>query len=345
MGFFKSLIKELTDAGHTVDIAANEQDSPVPDCYREWGCKVFPISTSRSPFSIGNLKAIKQIRALAKDYDIVHCHTPLAAAATRIACRPLRKKQGLRVIYTAHGFHFYKGAPKKNWIIYYPVEKYCSRFTDVLITINKEDYELATRKFRARRVEYVPGVGIDVEKFADTHADRAAKRRELGIPDDAKLILSVGELNENKNHRLVIEALAKLGRADVCYLIAGVGDRKSELEQLAKERSVTLLLPGYRRDVAELYKAADLFVFPSFREGLPVSLMEAMAAGLPCLASAIRGSADLLPPAFLFSPNDSDGLAKLMCESLASPERKQYDLSEYDVKKINERMNAIYSLI
>ena len=149
MNFFNSLIKELINDGYTIDIATNEVASKVPDCYKEWGCKIYHISTSRSPFSFGNIKAIKQIKKIAKDYDLVHCHTPLAGMATRLACRKLRKKQGLKVIYTAHGFHFYKGAPKKNWMIYYPIEKMCSRWTDVLITINKEDYELAKRKMKA----------------------------------------------------------------------------------------------------------------------------------------------------------------------------------------------------
>ena len=140
MRFFRSVIKELLDAGHVVDIAANEKTSPVAPCYREWGCTVHQIDPSRSPLNKGNLMAIKQIKKLVTEnhYDIVHCHTPVAAMCTRLACRKARKS-GTKVFYTAHGFHFYKGAPRKNWLIFYPIEKFCARWTDLLITINKFD--------------------------------------------------------------------------------------------------------------------------------------------------------------------------------------------------------------
>ena len=268
MGFFTSYIKDLLAAGHTVDIATNEATSPVRECYSQWGCNIFSISTSRSPFSSGNIKAVGQIKKIVEEgmYDIVHCHTPIAAACTRLACRNLRKK-GVKVIYTAHGFHFYTGAPKPNWLIFYPVEKLCGRWTDVLLTINQEDYQRATKSIPAKKVEYVPGVGIAVEKFSGTQIDRAEKRASLGIPEDAFLLCSVGELNANKNHEVVIRAMALLEQQNIHYMVAGVGDRKEHLLQLAQELHLEdrVHLLGYRKDVAELYKTADLFVFPSFR--------------------------------------------------------------------------------
>ena len=310
MGFFRSFIANLLEAGHTVDIACNETESPVHACYREWGCRVFPLSCTRSPLSGGNLTAVSEIRELVRRerYDIVHCHSPIAAACTRIACRGLRR-QGVRVIYTAHGFHFYQGAPLKNWLVFYPVEKLCARWTDALITINHEDYTLAQRKMHAKRVEYVPGVGLDVEKFAHVTFDRAAKRRELGVPEDAFLLLSVGELNENKNHETVIRALAQLPNT-IHYVIAGEGPLRSRLLSTAKEAGAEtrVHLLGYRTDVAELDHAADAYVLPSFRKGLNVSLMEAMAAGLPCIASDIRGNRELVrdgETGFLCPPGDA----------------------------------------
>ena len=169
MDFFKDLIHELVNAGHTVDIATNENGSPVPAYYHELGCEVYPLSCSRAPLNKGNLTAIREIKKIVRDgeYDMVHCHTPIAAACTRIACKGMRKR-GLKVIYTAHGFHFYKGAPLKNWLLYYPVEWLCARWTDMLITINKEDYERAKKHLHTKRIEYVPSVGIDVKRFADT---------------------------------------------------------------------------------------------------------------------------------------------------------------------------------
>ena len=297
MGFFTSYIKDLLGAGHTVDIATNDAVSPIPECCRKWGCNTYRLSTSRSPFSPGNIKAVGQIKKLVETgkYGIVHCHTPIAAACTRLACRSLRKK-GVRVIYTAHGFHFYTGAPKLNWLIFYPVEKLCGRWTDVLITVNQEDYLRATKKIPAKKVEYIPGVGINVEKFSDTQIDCSAKRAELGIPEDAFVLCSVGELNANKNHEVVIRAMVLLEQQNVHYMVAGVGDQKEYLLSLAQELHLEdrVHLLGYRKDVADLYKAADLFVFPSFREGLPVSVMEAMAAGRAVVCSNIRGNADLL---------------------------------------------------
>ena len=297
MGFFKNIIRELIDEGNTVDIATNESDSKVPDCYREWGCEIFQISCTRSPFNKGTLFAIKEIRDIASrgKYDIVHCHTPIASLCTRIACQPLRK-QGLKVIYTAHGFHFYKNAPYINGLVYYPAEWICSFLTDVLITINKEDYSRAKKHMHAKKVEYVPGVGIDVDFFKNTSVDRNKKREEIGVPKDAFLVLSVGELNTNKNHELVIREIAKRGDSNIHYAIAGQGELKDYLIGLSKELGVEnqIHLLGYRNDCNELYKICDLYVLPSLREGLNVSLMEAKASGCKLKASEIRGNTDIL---------------------------------------------------
>lgn len=293
MSFFFPLIKELINDGNVVDLACNSTISNVPEYYRDLECRVFNLFCTRSPLDISNISAYKQLQKIIVDnqYDIVHCHTPIAGAITRLACRKFRKN-GLKVIYTAHGFHFYRGAPLKNWLLYYPIEKFCSRFTDVLITINHEDYELAKKKVKAKQVEYVPGVGIDVDKFANTVVDRAAKRKELGIPEDVFLLLSVGELNENKNHQIVIRALAELKNPDIHYMIAGKGPLKDYLLELSQELGVEdqVHLLGPRNDVAELYKTADIDVFPSIREGLGLAAVEGMAAGLPLICSDNRGT-------------------------------------------------------
>ena len=165
MGFFPEHIKMLMGEGHSVEIATN-CEQPLPEIYKTLCCKSYDIRFSRSPFDKDNLTAYKQLKALVEKehYDIVHCHTPNAAMVTRLACRKVRK-QGTRVFYTAHGFHFFKGAPLKNWLMYYPVEKFCARYTDVLITINHEDFELAKKKMHVQKVCYVPGVGIDLSKI------------------------------------------------------------------------------------------------------------------------------------------------------------------------------------
>ncbi|MBR5794560.1 MAG: glycosyltransferase family 4 protein [Erysipelotrichaceae bacterium] len=352
MTFFKQLIKELLDEGHTVDIMCNETDMKVPDCYREWNCKIYHHSCSRSPLSKGNLLAIGEIKKLVEEqkYDIVHCHTPIAAMCTRVACRKLRK-QGVKVMYTAHGFHFYKGAPLLNWMIYYPIEKICSYWTDVLITINQEDYNLATRKMRARRIEYVPGVGIDIDKFKNTVVNKKQKREELGIPEDAFLLLSVGELNENKNHELVIRALAEIKNKNIHYLIAGEGNLKSYLTNLCSELSLSdnVHLAGYRKDVNELYMISDAFIFPSFREGLSVSLMEAMSVGLPCLVSKIRGNVDLITNegGILFDSHIveecKNAINKIVNNDLKSLSvYNMQAIKKYEINEINKLMKKVY---
>ncbi len=333
MGFFTSFIRHLLDEGHTVDIATNEKNSKVPACYREWGCIVYQIDTSRSPLDIGNLKAIGQIKQLAEkgQYDIVHCHTPIAAICTRLACRKVRRS-GTKVFYTAHGFHFYQGAPLKNWLMYYPAEKICAHFTDVLITINKEDYALAQQKMKAKRVAYVPGVGIDLSKFGQATVDKATKRKELGVPPDATLLLSVGELNTNKNHETVIRAISDL---NVYYMIAGEGDLKGHLQSVINELGLTerVKLLGYRKDMTELYKTVDIYVLPSIREGLNVSVMEAMASGLPVACGRIRGNTDLIDEngGALFEPQSVDECRDAISSIIR---RNKSEMAAYNLKKI-----------
>ena len=305
----------LFNEGHAIDLACNE-DFPIDDFYRNLGCQYYHIDFSRTPLSKDNLKAYDQLKKVIENgnYDIVHCHTPNASVVTRLVCRKFRRKNGLKVFYTAHGFHFYKGAPKLNWLVYYPVERFCSRFTDKLITINTEDYELAKAKFKAKEVHYVPGVGVDLSRFENVQVDRTAKRREISVPEDAFLLLSVGELNENKNHQVIVKAVAKLNNPNVHYVIAGVGDKHDYLLNLANELGISnqIHLLGYRKDIPELYAVSDVFCFPSFREGLSVSLMEAMASGLPVVCSNIRGNVDLLNYScdFLFNPFNLDQCEK-----------------------------------
>lgn len=292
--FFKPHIEMLVREGHHVDIACNSRDLSLDSLYGELGCDFYQIDFSRSPLSPDNMKAYGQLKKVIEKggYDIVHCHTPNASVITRLVCRKFRKKNGLKVFYTAHGFHFYKGAPKLNWMVYYPVEKFCSRFTDKLITINKEDYELAKNKFKAKEVHYVPGVGIDLLRFENVQVDKTEKRKEIGVPEDAFLLLSVGELNENKNHQVIIRALAKLNDPNVHYAIAGVGDKKEYLLALASELGVSeqVHLLGYRKDIPELNHVSDVFCFPSLREGLGLAAIEAMSCGVPIVVADNRGT-------------------------------------------------------
>ena len=356
MRFFSPFIRLLLDEGHLVELAANAEGSPVPECYREWGCKFHQVGFSRSPMSPDNVKAFGQLKKLVEEgeYDIVHCHTPNASVVTRMVCRKLRKKTGLKVFYTAHGFHFYKGAPVLNWLVFYPIEKFCSFFTDKLITINKEDYALAMSKFHSCEVHYVPGVGIDLSRFTDICVDRATKRCEIGVPERAFLLLSVGELNNNKNHQIVIRALEKLRNPNVHYAIAGRGDNQDRLLELTAELGVSeqVHLLGYRNDIPELNRAADVFCFRSRREGLGISAIEAMACGLPLITSNVHGINDYSEndiSGYKCAPNDIQGFSEAI-EKLASNPYLCKKLGEanallaykYEISTINQALKNIY---
>lgn len=283
----------------------------------------------RSPLSKDNLSAYKQLKKIMDEhhFDIVHCHTPVGGAIGRLAARASRKC-GTRVFYTAHGFHFYKGAPLKNWIIYYPIEKWLSRYTDCLITINKEDFEKAKKKLSAKNTIYVPGVGIDLAKFYSAEP-RDAIREKLGISKNDFLILSVGELNENKNHEVIIRALKEINLSNVHYVLAGTGPLREHLMSLTEELDLAeqIHFLGFRTDVPRLYHVADLFVHPSFREGLPVAVMEAMASGLSVVASEIRGNHDLITPqgGALCAPSNIESFAKEIKVRIDDPLKKSYE--------------------
>lgn len=333
MVFHLPYLKMFKDMGYEVHVAAkNDYENPL-DCVIPYCDKYFDIPFERLPLKAKNIKVSKELKRIVtkEKYDIIHCHTPVGGVAARLVARKARKN-GTRVIYTAHGFHFYKGAPLKNWLLYYPVEKFCAHFTDVLITINQEDYALAKRKMKAKRVEYVPGVGIDLTKFGQATVDKSAKRKELGIPEDATLLLSVGELNENKNHETVIRAIKNL---DVYYIIAGKGDLQEHLQNVIDELGITnkVKLLGFRDDIGELCEIADIYVMPSYREGLSVALMEAMAKGLPCVVSRIRGNTDLIDEngGVLFDPHSVDDCQGAI-ERIMSSERTE--IGAYNRKKI-----------
>ena len=356
--FFKAHIEMLVNEGHSVELACNDANWPIDDFYYTLGCRYHHVDFSRSPLSLDNLKAYGQLKNIIINggYDIVHCHTPNAAVITRLVCRKLRKKNKLKVFYTAHGFHFYKGAPKLNWLVYYPIEKLCSRFTDKLITINQEDYELAKSKFKAKEVCYVPGVGIDLSRFENVEVDRTEKRREIGVPEDAFLLVSVGELNENKNHQVIIRAMAKLGNPNIHYAIAGVGDKKEYLEELAQTLGVSdrLHLLGYRRDIPELNTAADAFCFPSHREGLGLAAIEAMACGLPIITSNVHSINDYSidgVTGYKCSPTDAEGFAsaiKKICKDFEFTEKMKTQnkiyAQKYETSKILPVMREIYNI-
>lgn len=369
-------VRILQELGYEVHYAANYRNVGYgTDNHRLDGTGIIrhQIDFSRSPFDLTkSLKAYRQLKQLMRGekFDLIHCHTPVGAALARLAAKPHRK-DGCKVIYTAHGFHFYKGAPLSYWLLFYPAERWLARYTDVLITINEEDYERAQRicgriekqkksnkskkiavtKQNPTTVVRINGTGIDTTAYRqNTNID--AKRMELGIPSKATLLISIGELNQNKNHMTVIEALHRC-ESDLFYIICGEGKNREHLNrqirQYGLEKRVFLL--GYRTDTLELLHASDVFVLPSLREGLSHSLQEAMAAGKAVIASDIRGNRELIEQrkgGWLIQPKETGQLAKIL-DSLGVEDLKrmgqfnQQKIQTYDNRLVDADMRQIYT--
>jgi glycosyltransferase involved in cell wall biosynthesis len=305
--FEMSNVQILQNMGYEIHYAANyHTPSYGNDNHRLEGTGIIQhqIGFVRSPFRFQNLKVFEQLKQLmiTEQFSLVHCHTPMGGVMARLAARATKTAP---VIYTAHGFHFFTGASIINWLCYYPIERFLSRFTDEQICINKEDYMRARRSFHANHVSYIPGVGLDFEKI-NKIIDVTLKKSEIGLPQDKIILLSSGELIKRKNHETVIRAIATLRQDSttshensfnkIHYVICGHGELYQYLNQLVKELNVSdsISFLGYREDMMEIFQIADIFVFPSFQEGLPVALLEAMAYGLPVICSDIRGSNDLM---------------------------------------------------
>lgn len=359
-------LKILQSLGYEVHVACNfergstcsqEKINELKVYLEEKNIKFFQIDFSRSIFNIqDNIKAYRQLRKiiLNQKYLFVHCHSPIGGVITRLICKNIDTK----VIYTAHGFHFFKGAPLKNWLLFYPIEKYLSKYTDILITINKEDYQRAKDNFKMKQLEYILGVGVDVQYYQNLKIDIEKKRKELGLSMEQKILLSVGEINDNKNHKIVIDTLYKLNDPTVIYMIAGIGNKLCDLKKIVKdygiEKQVKFL--GYRNDIAELYKVSDVFIFPSKREGLSVALMEAISSEIPCIVSNIRGNNDLIANeinGYLFEIGKNFSvtfLEKYIGKILNSPDiRNQFKLEntkkskQFSKNVIDKKMLKIYS--
>ncbi len=373
-------IKILQSLGYDVDVACCWQDDDSalsPEALRAardrldaLNVRIIETASLRKIFNIRELyRAYSQLKSEVESnkYEIVHTQSPIGGVICRMACKRARKRYGTKVIYAAHGFHFFKGAPLKNRLIFYNVEKHCSKFTDMLITINHEDYDAAQR-FYAKDVEYVPGAGVDTHKFVASDGARDRIRQELSIDDNTIVLLSVGELITRKNHALVLDTIYRMksegligtpeSKYKLQYLIAGRGRIQQELQDRIDEYGIAdcARLLGFRRDVADVFAASDIYVFPSFQEGLPVALMEAMSVGLPVVCSDIRGNTDLIEQGqggYLFNPSDSASLTSALTRilddtaetRLAMGNRNIRIMENFDKEKVNEVMKGLYEKV
>ncbi len=295
---------------------------------QEQGIILHPIAFARSPLSLANLSAWRQLKRVidSTHFDLIHCHTPAVAMLTRLAARRARRR-GSVVMYTCHGFHFHNAAPKKNWMIYYPVERALAHLCDCIVTISKEDFARA-QNFSCKDVRYIPGVGVDLAKLRNTHINKAEKKESLGVSAEALLLLSAGELIPRKNHEVIIRALARLQQPNLFYAIAGKGELREYLGQLAEQLGVAdkVKFLGFRTDIHELYHAADISAFPSRIEGLGLAGIEAMAAGVPLVASNVHGILDYVingQTGYTAAPDDVAGFVEAIRTLASSPELRE----------------------
>lgn len=293
--FHLPILKWFKERGWEVHIAASgEIELPYVD-------EKYNIPIQRSPFHKMNIVAFQELKSIIQenDYKIIHCHTPMGGVLTRLAAKQARKN-GTKVLYTAHGFHFCKGAPLMNWFLYYPIERVLSNYTDCLITINEEDYNLAnSHRFKSGKVEHVHGVGVDTEQFKPiSQMEKNELKKKLGFKQEDFLLFYAAEFNENKNQQFLIRVIAEIKDSlpNAKLLLAGEGVLLDFCKKLASELGVDKMVDflGYRNDIVNLLPICDVAVASSLREGLPVNIMEAMACGLPVIATANRGHNELI---------------------------------------------------
>lgn len=354
-------IKILQEMGYNVHVACNfldnsawtnEQMIRYKNTLLDLGIKLHQIDFPRKPFHpIMILKSYKQFRILIQENNFIMMHNQ--ACTSGVISRCICRNTDIKTIHTEHGFYYFKGGPKRNWL-FYPIEKLCAKWTDIFITINSWDYVFAKKHMPAKKIEYIPGIGLDIQKFQNCNVDKDEYRISLNIPCDATVLLSVGELNCNKNHEVVLKAISKLDNPNIHYIIAGEGSKKEYLNNLANDLGLSnrVHLLGFRTDVAQLYHIADLFIFPSFREGLPVSLMEAMACGLPAIVSKIRGNTDLVESGingYLFNPKSAEELGQLIERIISDPTGMEKmgncakkKILQFSKEIVHEKMKKIY---
>lgn len=353
--FFIPHIKKLIDEGYKVDIACSIE-MKIDESLLEYPVQTYDIDFSRNPLSLANISAYKKIRELVKKnkYDIVHVHTPIASFITRMAIRNF----DLKVLYTAHGFHFYQGAPLLNWIIYHPLEKLAARWTDRIITINTEDFNRAML-FKLRNngdVNLTHGVGIDEKNYELKDFDICQYRKDIGLDKDDFIILILAEINSNKNHIQVIEAIKLLKNKykNIKVICAGEGPLQEKLKNkvIKDDLGKEVIFLGFRRDVKELIAIANIVGLFSKREGLGKCILEAMIIGCPVIATNTRGPRELIENnqnGFLVEINDyaktAEAIEKLYLDKSLTVEfinKQQVNVQKYFMNNVLKELMYFY---
>ena len=354
--FHKPLIQLLKENGYEVHIAARNNLAEKNGLRIDGADQIFNIPFARSPKSPDNIKAYKQLKKILQEntYELIHCNTPVGGVVTRLAARKLRK-EGTQIVYTAHGFHFYKGASLVNWLVYYPIEWFFARWTDKLITINEEDYQRAKKHFRTNTY-HIHGVGADGNRYNAKQLQESL-REELGFTDEDFVILCTGELNQNKNQKELISALAKLPYCGIKAVLAGNGPNEQNLQAMIQEFNLEerVKLVGYRVDLDRFVKMSDLVVSMSIREGLGLNIIEGMLCAKPVIGAYNRGHKDLIDEdkgGYLIGTHDADMLKERIERVYLDPTLRQ-QMGAYNQEKaqkflaesVKEELRKIYGFI
>lgn len=360
----KANIKALKEIGATIYLAANfGTDTPreknntkfVAECKRD-GINIIDIPFRRGGF-ITNIFQIPVLNKFLKreKFDIVHVHTETGGFMLRLSCL-IQSKCNTKFVYTPHGMSFWKGSSLKSQLVYRPLERWICSAMDMNLGMNMEEVE-NLEQWNKRTAHYVHGVGLNVARMQNPVRSREQMREEFGLAESDKFIASIGELDDNKNHITVIKALATLGRKDFKYVVCGVGPNKDMLLAEAERMGLkdNVILAGYRSDIPDVLNAADIFVFPSFHEGMPVSALEAMACGLPIICSEIRGNVDIIREGdngYLFQPSDVETLARKLEYLLDDAEKRKVmglknkeNVKDFSLESVTEELKRIYKSV
>lgn len=344
-------IKMLIKNGYKVD-CASFINKPLDKSLLKMGVRQYNIPFSRKPLALSNIRAFKELIRIQKNnkYEIIHVHTPIAAMYGRMLKIRFRK---LKVIYTAHGYHFFKGGSRLGWIMYYPIEKIMAKLTDTTININSEDYEITKNKLKPKNCYLLNGVGLDLNQYKKLSKEEIVnKKKELGLKENDFVVLMIAELNENKNQIQLIKAMEVLKDKypEIKAICVGEGDKLLELEGEVKNRGLKdkVIFLGFRNDINELINICNIGVLLSYREGLPRNLMELMACGKKVIATNIRGCRDIVLDETigeLVEVGDYEATAKAIEEQYLYGDNEftvSKEIEKYDVRTINEGLRLIY---
>jgi len=331
-------IKILLSLGYEVSVASNfkksgniseDKSNQLKEILKKMNVNIYQVDFSRNISNLSSIwKAYSQLKVLSEnDFDIVHAHSPIGGALTRLVFR----RKNTKILYTAHGFHFYKGGPLVNWIFFYPLEKYLSRYTDILFTINNED-TLIAQKFKAKQNVQIPGIGFDTSKFGNqvNYVNLKDLQSDLNLKKNIPILISIGELNDNKNHISAIRALSKI-KFDFYYIIIGIGSKENELVKEVQKLKLTdkIFFLGYKSNVQDYLNLADLSIFLSVREGLGMAGIESLASGVPLISSWTGGIKD-------YTEDSKTGFIVYDCLNIDEIKKNIEKYLELDFKVKNE---------